>query len=273
MASLTCGDYTIEGRAISTIETWVHVPELNVCFDIGKGPRKVVGTDHILITHFHQDHALGISKYIATRHLLQAGTPDLYVPQSVEPKVHNLIHCWEEFENRHVEYNLHGVSDGDEYPIRNELKVRTYDTEHPVPSTGFTVFEVREKLHEEYHHLSGPEIVERKKEGKDDLFYTLEIPLVSYPGDTLPCVLDREESVRKSKILITEATFLKEEDRNLAEQRGHTHLMDIIERRHQLENEWIILCHFSARYTRKEVFMAINKNVPDDMRDRIKVLA
>lgn len=273
MTTVTCGDYTLEGRSISTIETWVQIPELNVCFDIGKGPRKVVGTDHILITHFHQDHALGITKYIATRNLLQAGPPNVYVPESIETKVHRLIDCWEDLEERRLQYNITGVGHQEEYPLRKDLIVRTFDTSHSVASKGFTVIEVREKLHEEYHHLSGPEIVERKEEGKEDLFYTLELPLVSFPGDTRPSVLDKHEHIQNSDVLITEATFLKKEDRSLADRRGHTHLLDIVERRDQLENKWIVLCHFSARYTRQQVFHEINKQVPEEMRNRIKVLA
>ncbi len=272
MNTIELDDYTIEGRSISTIETWVNIPELNVCFDIGKGPRKVSGTDHVMITHFHQDHALGLTKHIATRNLLRVGPPTIYVPDETTHHVHQLINTWQKLEERRLDYKLTGVSDADEYDLRKRLKVRVFDTPHSVESTGYALIEVRQKLRDEYLDLDGDEIVELKNQG-ENLFYNLEIPLVSYTGDSRPDVLDRHDFIQNSRVLICESTFLKEDDRKLAEKRSHTHLLDIIERRDQLKNQFIVLTHFSARYGRREVFNAIQNLVPNDMKDRVRVLA
>ncbi len=272
MSSIELDDYTIEGRSISTIETWIQVPELNVCFDIGQGPRKVSGIDNVLISHFHQDHALGLTKHIATRNLLQIDPPRIFVPDSVTSEVRKLVSIWENLEERRLNYKLEGVSDGDEFQLRKNLLVRVFRTKHSIPSYGFTLIEERQKLRQQYLDLDGEEIVELKKQG-ENLFYTLQLPLVSYTGDTRPEVLDQHEYVRNSEILICESTFLKEEDYHLAEKRSHTHLQDLVDRRKQLKNEHIVLVHFSARYTRREVFESIQRQLPDDMNERVRVLA
>jgi len=271
MAQIELDDYTIEGRSISTIETWIQVPELNVCFDIGKGPRKVSGIENVLLSHFHQDHALGITKHIATRNLLQIGPPRVFVPDSVTSEVRRLVSIWEDLEERRLNYRLEGVSDGDEYQIRKNLILRVFRTEHSIPSYGFTLIEERQKLRQQYLDLSGEEIVELKEQG-ENLFYTLQLPLVTYTGDTRPEVLDRHDFIRESNVLICESTFLRESDYELAEKRSHTHLQDLIDRRDRLENEHIVLVHFSARYTRKQVFESIQEQLPDDMNDRVRVL-
>jgi ribonuclease Z len=272
MAKIELDDYTINGRSISTIETWIQIPELNVCFDIGKGPRKVSGTDNVLISHFHQDHALGITKHIATRNLLQIDPPRVFVPQESTQDVHRLMSVWEDLEERRLDYKLQGVQDGDEYQLRKNLKVRAFKVDHSITSYGYTIIEERQKLRQQYLDLDGEEIVELKEQG-EDLFYNLELPLVTYTGDSRPNVLDRHEFIQNSRVLITESTFLKEGDRELAQQRSHTHLQDLIDRKDQLQNNYIVLVHFSARYTRKEVFEHIQKQVPADMQDRIRVLA
>ncbi len=272
MAQIALDDYTIEGRSISTIETWIQVPELNVCFDIGKGPRKVSGIENVLLSHFHQDHALGITKHIATRNLLRIGPPRVFVPESVAPDVRRLVSIWEDLEERRLNYRLESVSHGDEFELRKDLIVRVFRTQHSIPSYGFTIIEERQKLRQQYHDLSGEEIVELKEQG-ENLFYTLQLPLVTYTGDTRPGVLDQHDFIQKSKVLICESTFLKEDDYELAEKRSHTHLQDLIDRRDRLENKHIVLVHFSARYTRRNVFEQIQKQLPDDMSDRVHVLA
>ncbi len=272
MAKIELDDYTINGRSISTIETWIQIPELNVCFDIGKGPRKVSGTDNVLISHFHQDHALGVTKHIATRNLLQIEPPRIFVPHDCTSEFHRLISVWEDLEERRLDYRLEGVKDGDEFYFRKDLKVRPFKVDHSISSFGYTIIEERKKLRQEYLDLDGQEIVRLKEQG-EDLFYTLELPLVSYTGDTRPHILDKYDFVRQSRVLITESTFLKEEDRELAHRRSHTHIQDLVDRKDQLENNYIVLVHFSARYTRREVFEEIQKQLPEDLEERVRVLA
>lgn len=272
MAEINLEEYTIKGRSISTVETWIQIPEMDVCFDIGTGPRSISGTENVLLSHFHQDHALGVTKHIATRNLLQIGPPRVFIPYEAEEMFRQLINVWENLENRHLRHRLNPVREGDEIFLRDRLKVRVFSTDHTVPSVGYSLIEERTKLKEKFHDLPGEEIAKMKEE-RDDMFYTVEIPLVTYTGDTRPTVFEGNEYLQDSKILIAEATFLKPDDREMAARKSHIHLQDIVENRDLLSNKHIVLCHFSARYSRSQVFHYINNNVPEDLRNRIRVMA
>jgi ribonuclease Z len=61
----------------------------------------------------------------------------------------------------------------------------------------------------EYAQLTGPQIVELKKQGVQ-IDYPLELPIVSYFGDTQYVDFSKLKYIAESKILIAECTFLRD---------------------------------------------------------------
>ena len=59
LAKITIDDLDIIGYSIAGEETVVAMPQLDVCFDIGKAPDQVIAINHCLISHGHMDHAAG----------------------------------------------------------------------------------------------------------------------------------------------------------------------------------------------------------------------
>ena len=51
----------IIGYSVAGEETVVAMPQLDVCFDIGRAPGQVISINHVLLTHGHMDHAAGIA--------------------------------------------------------------------------------------------------------------------------------------------------------------------------------------------------------------------
>ena len=96
---------------------------------------------------------------------------------------------------------------------------------------------------------------------------------VAFCGDTTIDVLEREEVVRRARVLILEVTFL--DDRvsvENARSNGHIHLDEVIERAQLFENQAILFTHFSARYTRADIVKILAERLPDSLRDRVSML-
>ena len=77
-------------------------------------------------------------------------------------------------------------------------------------------------------------------------------PEVAFSGDSTIELIDREESMRKARLLIMELTFL--DDRvsvAAARSKGHIHLDEVLERAELFENQTILFTHVSARWRRR----------------------
>lgn len=270
LARITCGGYTLEGTSISTLETCVAVRELNLCFDIGKGPRYAAGLDNVLLTHAHQDHAVGIALHIATRQLLDATPPQIYLPAQIVDDVRNLISAWERLERRRTRYSLIPVVAGTRYDLRKGLFFKAFPTEHTIPSMGYQVFEERRKLKPDYVGLEGPAIVDLKKQGIEVTF-PIELPVITFVGDSTIAPLDRFPEILTSEILVLECTFLAPEDRAMAKKKRHTHLLDIVERADRLTCDTLVLTHFSTRYTREDVHREVMAVLPESLKGKTRI--
>ena len=53
LAHITIDDLDIIGYSVGGEETVIAVPQLDVCFDIGKAPDQFVPINHVLLTHGH----------------------------------------------------------------------------------------------------------------------------------------------------------------------------------------------------------------------------
>ena len=75
-AKLELGPHHVIGYSVAGEETVVQIPELNVCFDIGRAPYFSLTSDIVCITHSHMDHLAGLAYYLSQRSFqgMQAGT-------------------------------------------------------------------------------------------------------------------------------------------------------------------------------------------------------
>ena len=53
---------------------------------------------------------------------------------------------------------------------------------------------------------------------------------------------------------------------------GHIHLDELIERADLLQNEAILLTHFSARYSDQQIVAALDRRMPKHLRERVTPL-
>jgi ribonuclease Z len=182
-----------------------------------------------------------------------------------------IINAWSKLDGNKIPANLVGVKAGDEYKIKPNLIARAFPTKHSKGSVGFSVIEKRKKLKPEYKSLTGPQIVELKKQGIE-IDYPLELPIVSYLGDTQYVDFSQLKYIAESRILIAECTFYEGEHATRAEAGRHMHVDELTTLLKNLNNEHIIITHTTQRTPMSEIRKILKKAMPKDKYDRITLL-
>jgi catechol 2,3-dioxygenase-like lactoylglutathione lyase family enzyme len=65
--ALRLGALELEAFSISGLATYVLVPALEACFDLGHCSVEASRVRNVLLSHVHQDHALGVVRHLALR--------------------------------------------------------------------------------------------------------------------------------------------------------------------------------------------------------------
>ena len=157
-----------------------------------------------------------------------------------------IIDGWVRLDGNQIPANLVGVKPGDEYKIKPNLFVRVFPTKHGKASVGFCVIEKRKKIKPEYAQLTGPQIVELKKQGIQ-IDYPVEIPIVTYFGDTQYVDFSQLKYIVDSKILIAECTFYIDEHADRAIAGKHMHISEFAQLIETLNNQHIVITHTTQR--------------------------
>ncbi|HQR41354.1 MAG TPA: metal-dependent hydrolase, partial [Gemmatales bacterium] len=160
---------------------------------------------------------------------------------------------------------------GEEIVLGREHVVTVFPTTHTVPSVGYLVWDRRNKLKEEYQHLTGEQIRDIRLSGTP-VTHEIRTPLVAYTGDTSPAGLDGTPELYRTKVLITEMSFILPKHRkDKIHKFGHMHLDDFLDRQHRFQNEKIIVAHFSTRYHPDQVKQYLDRKLPEGLKEKIKV--
>ncbi len=254
----------IIGYSVAGEETVVAIPQLDVCFDIGKAPDQIISINNCLLTHGHMDHAAGIAYYLSHRNFNGQSPGNVLAPKNLIPSIQRILDAWEQLDGNSIPANLIGVGPGDEFQIKPNLFTRVFPTKHSKGSVGFTVIEKRKRLKPEFGGLTGPQIVELKKQGIE-IDNQLELPLVTYLGDTQFVDFSQLEYVKKSKILIAECTFYETDHTGRAEAGKHMHITEFAKLLESMDNKYIIVTHTTHRTPMAD----IRKILKDSLSEKI----
>ena len=252
LAHIKIDKLDIIGYSVAAEETVVGMPQLDVCFDIGKAPDQIIPINNVLLTHGHMDHAAGIAYYLSHRNFCGQSPGTILAPENLLGPIKEVIDAWSRLDGNKVPANLVGVKAGDEYKIKPNLFTRVFPTKHTKGSVGYSVIEKRKKLKPEYAKLTGPQIVELKKQGTE-IDYPLEIPIVTYLGDTQYVDFSQLKYIVESKILIAECTFYETEHSGRAEAGRHMHINEFTTLIEKLQNEHVIITHTTQRTPMHEI--------------------
>jgi ribonuclease Z len=264
-------DLEIIGYSVAGEETVVAVPQLDVCFDIGKAPDQIISINNVLLSHGHMDHAAGFAYYLSQRNFCGMSPGTILAPQDLLGPMREIIDAWGRLDGNEVPGRLVGVKPGDEYQIKPNLFARVFPTKHGKASVGYTVIEKRKKIKPEYAKLTGPQIVELKKQGIE-IDYPLELAIVTYIGDTQYVDFSQLKYIVESKILIAECTFYETDHTGRAEAGKHMHINEFTQLLEKLQNQHIIITHMTQRTSLREIRRILKHAVPEDKFDRIILL-
>jgi ribonuclease Z len=231
-----------------------------------------IGTGHVFISHFHLDHYFGLPIYISQRWLADIPPGNIYVPKEGINQLQDILNRIALLDSGHIwDYHLTAVQVGDEIPFRNNLVAHVLPLDHRVPAVGYLICETRDKLKPELYGLPGTEIAQLRRAGVE-ITNRIELPLIAYLGDTRTIPIDSHPLLRQCQVLICECTFLLPEHRERAEQTMHLHLDALPPLLEAFKSKYIVLTHFSRRYTPKMIHEQIASVLSPEDRTRVQLL-
>lgn len=261
LAHIKIDDLDIIGYSVAAEETVIAFPQLDVCFDIGKAPDQIISINHVLLTHGHIDHAAGLAYYLSHRNFCDQSPGTVLVPENLIPPIKQILDAWAKLDGSKIPVKLVGVGPGNEFQIKPNLFARVFPTNHCKGAVGYTVLEKRKKIKTEYAKLTGPQIVKLKKQGVQ-IDNPIEIPIVTYLGDTQYADFSQLDYIANSKILITECTFYEDQHKDRSVVGKHMHVDELAKLLEGMNNEHIIITHATQRTPIHQVRKMLKQALP-----------
>jgi ribonuclease Z len=240
--------YRIQGISIAGEQTAVHVPELDVVFDIGLCPRIALSASTIALSHTHMDHVAALSYYFSQRMFQQIGVGRCVCHARSEPAIRAMMQTWIDLESQRTPHEIIGVEPDDEVKLKNNIYLRAIEVSHTAPAMGYAIIERRSKLKDEFKGLPQERLRELKASG-ETITKMLEIPLVAYTGDTEVGPFLFRDEFADAKIVIAECTFVEPDHRSRARVGKHLHIEDLAALFEVWKAEAVVLVHLSRRST------------------------
>ena len=100
----------------------------------------------------------------------------------------------------------------------------------------------------------------------------VELPIVTYFGDTQYVDFSQLEYVKKSKILIAECTFYVDEHADRAHAGRHMHIDEFVKLITELNNQYVVVTHTTQRTPMSQIRRILKEAMPPDRLDRIILL-
>lgn len=257
------------GTSLAGIRTAIAMPELSLSFDVAQGFPYLINMSKFFISHGHLDHAAGIPFVISQKMMTSQKGAEFYMPTSLVGPMTEIMKLWSQIEGFSYDFKFIPVKADDEIQINNSFFIKVFSTVHRVESCGYTLFESKKKLKNEFTKLSKQEIIELRNKGVEVSEFVRK-PMVSFTGDTQIEFLKSRPWIKKSKILFMEATYLdSQRSVERARQWGHTHLDEMIPHLDEIESERIVLIHTSSRYSQSEIQKILLEKIPLKHQERV----
>jgi ribonuclease Z len=263
--------FRVQGTSIAGEATAVQVPELDICFDMGVCPRAMLNSRFVALSHGHMDHVGGLAYYCSQRRFQGMGTGVILCDARIARAVHNMLAGFVELERQKTPYELVPLQPEQPHPIKPNVFIRGFPTEHTAPSFGYVVYERRTKLRPEFTDLPQEKLRELKERGVE-ITRALEVPLVAFLGDTAPGPHMLREDVRKAQIVISECTFFERDHQERAKVGMHLHIDNIAEWLRFLECRSLVLVHVSRRTDMGEARRQLAQAVGEEKAARVLFL-
>jgi ribonuclease Z len=263
-AKLKLGQYHLVGYSMAGEETVVQVPEMNVCFDIGRAPHFCLSSDIICISHGHMDHLAGIAYYLSQKQFQGMTGGTLLIPEDLVDPVEKLLAVWRNIERQATPYVIVPMKPGTLHEVRRDFGIRALATHHAGMSLGYSLISIREKLKPEYFGKPSEELAQMKADGIE-IQYKLEVPIVTYLGDTTAGPVFDHPDVVNAETLIVECTFFESDHIARAKSGKHLHVDQLARILPRLKCKNVILIHVSRRTGVRRAKQILRKSIHEEL--------
>jgi ribonuclease Z len=270
-AKLKFPHFSLVGYSMAGEETVVQVPELNVCFDVGRAPQFCISSDYLCISHAHMDHLAGIGYYVSQKHFQGMKPGTIFIHEELEAPLERLLACWRTLERQQTPYEIVPMVPNRLHEIRRDFGIRALETHHAGPSLGYSLVSIREKLKPEYMGIAGEELARMKAEGTP-IQYRLEVPLVTYLGDTTAGPVFEHPDVVNAEVLLMECTFFEPDHIARSKAGRHLHVEQLNRILSRLNNKHVVLLHVSRRTGIRRARHFLRKAVHEELLHNVLLL-
>jgi ribonuclease Z len=220
-------------------------------------------------------------RHNSLRRMMQNPIPAVYyIPEAVYGLAIDLVKAETLFEGVSEERfdlpRLECVRAGAPFALayRKDLEIFPFNVKHSIPAFGYTVHCKKKKLKPEYLSCKREEIISMKKSGVE-ITNDVREPLVSFMGDCLGESLWEERHIWNSSAVVCECTFLDSDETSMARKKGHTHIEHLARILSKIGNKMacqnIILTHFSMKYSKSYILEMVDKIIPQEFKEKVKV--
>ncbi len=263
----------LTGFSVAGMETCIEVPALKLVLDMGRCSRTAAQHPLVLLSHGHIDHMGGVAHHAARRSMMSMSEGVYLVPKAVAPAVEAFFNAAGALDGQTIARRIVPLEPGEEFSLGKNRWVRPFETFHRVASQGYTIWERRHRLREEFRGKEPAELGALRRQGVP-IEDAHEVPILSFTGDTRIEVLERCEELQRTETLVLETTFLDARvSVDEARAMGHIHLNEVASRSDLLPTADVVFTHFSARYSAADIASLIEQALPEGVRERVRILA
>lgn len=252
------GSLRIVGTSRATAETVFCLPSFRLALDLGLCPPELIGASVVVLSHTHLDHINGLPVLAAHRDLRRMPPPRVVTHAEEIPLLQDLLAAYHRLDRARSLYGCEFVpiAPGERVPVDATRSVLATPAFHVTPSMGYVLLEQRSRLKPAFRGWPRERIRDAARAG-ETVSEAYEHPLLYYLGDTDAQALDVNRQWLCADVVLAECTFLREDERELAQGKKHMHLDDFIERADWFRCRQLVLTHFSLRYTAAQIHRKI----------------
>ncbi len=262
-------NWTLSGYSRAAYRTGFYIKEIDLMLDAG--PQNFNLPSHILIGHTHIDHIASLPLTMINdtnnTHIFNIYSPsesELFIKNFIESSF--LVNNCNTFENEFIKkmYNYYPVIPNNNYTFivkGNELNIQVLKTDHTIPSVGYGITLIKNKLKPEYLSITNKKIFGELKNSGIEITNKIEYKSLAYLCDTSINALTLNKNIFDYSTIIIECTFLLMEHKEKANKTKHINWFDLKPYIQNNPNNHFILIHFSLQYKDQEIKSFFDKEL------------